>query len=107
MSPVHPSFRIIATSSKSSAPREWLTEELNANFISLTGVAMSLTEEKDLLLATGCQPALVDQLETFARSYRRLNSAPGSKSRRLGTASLVRISKVKLIRWPRENELAC
>ncbi|SCV74430.1 BQ2448_8069 [Microbotryum intermedium] len=102
ISRVHPSFRIIATSSKSSQPKEWLTEELSANFIALPSIAMPLEEEKAILLATGCPPALVDRLEVFARAYRRANAAPGSKSRRLGTASLVRIA-TRLNKFPNEG----
>ncbi|SCZ96734.1 BZ3500_MvSof-1268-A1-R1_Chr4-1g06667 [Microbotryum saponariae] len=102
ISRIHPSFRIIATSSKSSPPKEWLTEELSANFIALPSIAMSLEEEKAILLATGCTPAIVDRLEVFARAYRRANAAPGSKSRRLGTASLVRIA-TRLSKFPGEG----
>lgn len=102
LSHVSPSFRIIATSSKASPPKEWLTEELASNFISLPSIAMGLDEEKHILLATGCPKPLVDKLETFARAYRRANSAPGSKSRRLGTASLVRVAE-RLARYPNEG----
>ena len=63
---------------------------------------MSLQEEKSILLSTGCPPAHVDTLEIFARSYRQANSAPGSKSRRLGTASLMRIAR-RLARFPDED----
>ncbi|KAM0790964.1 hypothetical protein ACM66B_004269 [Microbotryomycetes sp. NB124-2] len=93
LSYVHPSFKIIATPSKSQEPKMWLTEELASGFLALPSVAMPLDEEKHILLATGCAPQVVDQIETFARAYRRQNSVPGSKSRRLGTASLVRIAK--------------
>ncbi|KAK4055403.1 hypothetical protein OIO90_003241 [Microbotryomycetes sp. JL221] len=99
---VHPSFKIIATPSKSQEPKMYLTEELASNFVALPSVAMSLEEEKQILLATGCAPEHVDVLETFARAYRRQNSVPGSKSRRLGTASLVRIAK-RLASMPNED----
>jgi hypothetical protein len=102
LSQAHPSFRIITTSSKSSPPREWLSEELSCLFISLPTLAMDLSEEKALLLSTNCPPHLVDILETFARSYRRANAGPSSKSRRLGTASLMRIAR-RLARFPDED----
>lgn len=102
LSHIHPSFRIVTTSSKSSPPREWLTEELASNFAFLPSIAMPLEEEKTILLRTGCPPPLVDALETFARQYRRANAVPGSKSRRLGTASLVRIA-TRLARFPEEG----
>lgn len=63
---------------------------------------MPLEEETAILRATGCPSSLVKQLETFARAYRRANAAPGSKSRRLGTASLVRIAK-RLAKFPEEG----
>lgn len=98
----HPSFRIIATSSKSSPPREWLTEELSSMFVALPTLAMSLEEESSILYATGCAPALIETLVGFARNYRRVNSTPGSKNRRLGTASLKRIA-TKLAAFPSES----
>lgn len=102
LSQAHPSFRLIATSSKSSPPREWMTEELSASMIALPTIAMPLQEEKAILLATGCLAHHVDTLETFARAYRRANGTPGSKSRRLGTASLLRMAR-RLAAFPEEG----
>ncbi|KAL8292641.1 hypothetical protein RQP46_001253 [Phenoliferia psychrophenolica] len=102
LSAAHPSFRIITTATKSSPPREWLTEELAAIFVALPTIAMPLEEEKAILLATGCPPEIVDTLETFARRYRGAHGAPGSKSRRLGTASLLRMAR-RLAKYPAES----
>ena len=64
---------------------------------------MPLEEEKAILLATGCPPAIVETLETFARSYPRAHGAPGSKSRRLGTASLLRMAR-RLATFPKDRK---
>ncbi|KAK4700971.1 von Willebrand factor A domain-containing protein 8, partial [Phenoliferia sp. Uapishka_3] len=77
-------------------------EELSSLFISLPTIAMPLSEEKTILLSTGCPSSLVDTLENFARSYRRAHGAPGSKSRRLGTASLLRMAR-RLAKFPKES----
>lgn len=99
---VHPSFRIVTTSTKASAATEWLTEEVASNLVSLSTVPMPLAEERALLLAVGCPTALVDHLELFAQRYREHTSVAGNKSRRLGTSTLVRIAK-RLARHPHEN----
>ncbi|GAA5995340.1 uncharacterized protein JCM10292_005112 [Rhodotorula paludigena] len=99
---VHPSFRLITTATKATAPTEWLTEEVAANLVALSSIAMPVEEERALLLAAGCPPHLVDHLELFAARYRELTSVAGSKSRRLGTASLVRIAR-RLARLPDDN----
>ncbi|GAA5899817.1 uncharacterized protein JCM6883_005995 [Sporobolomyces salmoneus] len=99
---IHPSFRIITTSSKSTPPNEWLSEELTSNLVSLPSAPMSIDEERHLLLQTGCPRSLVDLMETFATKYRILTSIPGNKSRRLGTGSLIRIAK-RLALHPEED----
>ena len=102
LSQAAPSFRVVASSSKSAPPSTWLTEELSSMFIALPTLAMSASEESAILSSTNCPPELVSTLVAFARNYRRVNSIPGSKSRRLGTASLVRIAK-RLARFPEEG----
>ncbi|BGP10994.1 hypothetical protein JCM10049v2_006888 [Rhodotorula toruloides] len=99
---IHPSFRIVTTSTKASAATEWLTEEVASNLVSLSTVPMPLAEERALLLAVGCPSSLVDHLELFAQGYREHTSVAGNKSRRLGTSTLVRIAK-RLARHPHEN----
>ncbi|GAA6009045.1 hypothetical protein JCM11491_005725 [Sporobolomyces phaffii] len=99
---IHPSFRIITTSSKSTPPTEWLSDELTANLTSLVSSPMSMDEERELLLSTGCLPELVERMETFATRYRVLTSTPGNKSRRLGTRSLIRMAK-RLASFPDED----
>lgn len=102
LSQAAPSFRVISSSSKSAPPSTWLTEELSAMFVALPTLAMSSEEESAILSSTNCSPELVAALVGFARNYRRVNSIPGSKSRRLGTASLVRIAK-RLAQFPDEG----
>lgn len=102
LDPIHPAFRVITTASKATPPAEWLTEQVAATILALPTIPMPLAEERALLLAVGCPASLVDHLELFAQRYRTLTVAMGSKSRRLGTASLVRIAK-RLARFPDEN----
>ncbi|GAA5999420.1 hypothetical protein JCM5350_001970, partial [Sporobolomyces pararoseus] len=99
---IHPSFRIITTSSEATPPTEWLSEELTSNLSSLPSFPMSMHEERQLLLSTGCPTELVDLMETFATKYRLLTSMPGNKARRLGTASLLRMGK-RLALYPSEE----
>lgn len=100
---IHPSFRVVTTASKATAPAEWLTEDVAANLVALPSLPMSLAEETALLTAVGCPAPLVEQLELFATRYREHTAAAGgSKARRLGTASLVRIAR-RLAHHPGEN----
>ncbi|BGP51199.1 hypothetical protein JCM10450v2_007128 [Rhodotorula kratochvilovae] len=99
---IHPSFRVVTTASKATSPAEWLTEDLAANLVSLPTLPMPIEEERALLLAEGCPAPQVDLLELFATRYRAHTAAAGSKARRLGTASLVRIAR-RLARYPDEN----
>ncbi|GAA5944071.1 H(+)-transporting V1 sector ATPase subunit E [Sporobolomyces koalae] len=99
---IHPSFRIIATSSKTTPTTDWVTEDLASNLAALTSIPMPPSEEHDLLMMTGCPPHLVSSIEAFAFAYRTMTASPGNKSRRLGTASLVRIAQ-RLARFPAEN----
>jgi hypothetical protein len=102
LSQAHPAFRIIATASKSSPPKEYLTEELSGMFLSLPTLAMSSEEEKSVLLSTGCSADVVETLVIFAERYRKVNSAPGSKARRLGTGGLARIAR-RLAVYPEDG----
>ena len=95
-------FRVIASSSKSTPPSTWLTEEFSSMFLALPTLAMGVEEEAEILSTTNCSPEVVSTLVAFARNYRRVNSIPGSKSRRLGTASLVRIAN-RLAHFPSEG----
>ncbi|GAA6012821.1 hypothetical protein JCM10207_005374 [Rhodosporidiobolus poonsookiae] len=99
---IHPSFRIITTSTHASPPSYWLTESLSASLAALPSLPMPPSEERALLLSTGCPPPLVDALEAFALRYREVTAVEGSKARRLGTASLVRIGR-RLARFPGES----
>lgn len=99
---IHPSFRLITSSSKSVPVTQWLTEELTSNLLSLPTTPMNLAEERSLLVATGCPTHLVDLMETFAIQYRAITSNVGSKARKLGTKSLLRMAK-RLARFPHED----
>ncbi|GAA5900077.1 hypothetical protein JCM6882_002608 [Rhodosporidiobolus microsporus] len=104
---LHPSFRIITTSTKATPPSTWLTEDLTASLLALPSIPMPPSEERALLALTSCPSPLIAQLQSFAALYRartaaEAGSAGTSKSRRLGTASLVRIAR-RLARFPGEN----
>lgn len=61
---------------------------------------MDTEEESNILLATGCTKEIIDRLLDFAGKYRQSISAENVlKSRRLGTRSLVRITR-KLSMFP-------
>lgn len=102
LSQAHPAFRIIATASKASPPKEYLTEELASMFLALPTLAMSSEEEKSILLSTGCSAEIIETLVNFAEKYRQVNSAPGSKARRLGTGGLARIAR-RLAVYPEDG----
>jgi hypothetical protein len=99
---ISPSFRVITTSTQTTPPSTWLTEDLSSNLIALSTVPMPPSEERDLLLSTGCPSLLIDVLEGFADRYRSLTAVPGAKAQRLGTAALLRIGK-RLALFPEEN----
>ncbi|KAM0756043.1 hypothetical protein T439DRAFT_283415 [Meredithblackwellia eburnea MCA 4105] len=93
LSLAHPSFRLLATATKSTPPREWLTEEISSIFFALPVILMSSSEETSLLLSTGCPPSLGERMIAFAQAYRRANGGQGNKSRRLGTATILRMGR--------------
>ncbi|GAA5826620.1 hypothetical protein JCM11251_002821 [Rhodosporidiobolus azoricus] len=106
---LHPFFRIISTSTKSTPPSQWLTEDITSSLIALPSIPMPSSEERALLALTLCPSHLLDQLQAFAIIYRArttadagLSGAGVSKSRRLGTASLVRAAR-RLALFPKEN----
>ncbi|KZT64100.1 hypothetical protein DAEQUDRAFT_679169 [Daedalea quercina L-15889] len=102
LSVAHPSFRIIATASKSQPLNDWLTAEHANMFFTLPLLLMSRAEERAVLSQTGCCLSTIDTLLDFADGYRsRFNGAESGsgsavhtqKNRRLGTRALVRICK--------------
>lgn len=102
--PLHPSFRLIATSS-SSKP-EWLTEEVSTLFSFVSPSPMSDAEEKEIILRrSGCPPERLELLFAFTKRYRELSADASlglSKSRRLGTRSLIRIAR-RLAQYPESD----
>ena len=66
---------------------------------------MDHEEESNILLSTGCPPPLVAILLSFAEKYRQSISVDNVlKNRKLGTRSLVRISR-RLAMFPQDNDL--
>ncbi|KAJ3774347.1 AAA domain-containing protein [Lentinula raphanica] len=112
LSTAHPSFRIIATASKSLSLRDWLSDEHANMFFTIPSSPMPLDEERTVLLRTRCEPAVVEILLAFAEKYRQKmgmsldSSGKGSstavqKNRKLGTRTLIRISS-RLARFPQD-----
>jgi hypothetical protein len=113
----HPSFRVIASASKSLHIRDWLTDE-HANMVgTLSSIPMPPTEELDILLSTGCNASTAKKVLEFASAYRASldaamkesgnrgsNSNNVHKSRRLGTRALVRIARW-CARFPWDEDL--
>ena len=55
---------------------------------------MDMDEERTILLATGCPPDVVEKILIFADKYRTsLSSESVQKNRKLGTRTLVRMSR--------------
>ncbi|THH04442.1 hypothetical protein EW146_g10173 [Bondarzewia mesenterica] len=105
LSMAHRSFRIISTSSKSIALRDWLSDEHANMFLPISAQPMDQVEESTVLLHTGCAPRYVRTLLTFADKYRQSVSAEDAlKRRKLGTRALVRIAR-RLARFPRDDDL--
>jgi hypothetical protein len=100
-----PSFRIIATASKSLPPKDWLFDEHANMFFAVPSQPMDAAEEAAILLETGSPQAMVDTLLRFAGKYRRnMSSETAQKSRKLGTRSLVRIAR-RFSRFPSDLDL--
>lgn len=66
---------------------------------------MSIEEERDILLLTGCPEAVVVTLLSFADRYRiGLTHDNIQKRRKLGTRALVRIAR-RLAKCPRDHDI--
>jgi hypothetical protein len=90
----HPSFRIIATASKSIPIKDWLTLEHSNMFFTVPSQQMSKEEEQRAVLSTGCPVDIVDKLLSFAEKYRNtLASDSVQKNRKFGTRAVLRIAK--------------
>ncbi|KAJ4500247.1 AAA domain-containing protein [Lentinula lateritia] len=112
----HPSFRLFVTASKSLQLRDWLSDEHANMFFTIPSRPMSSSEERTVLVNTGCDPAVVDLLLTFAEKYRQSmdigvssanvgnghnSSSAVQRNRKLGTRTLIRISK-RVALFPQE-----
>ncbi|KAK7042195.1 von Willebrand factor A domain-containing protein 8 [Favolaschia claudopus] len=94
LSIAHPSFRLIATASKSLPLKDWLSAEHANMFFPVAAQPMGRAEEEAILFATGCSPSTVKRLLAFAERYRASMSEDSvQKNRKLGTRSLVRIAR--------------
>ncbi|KAJ7792830.1 hypothetical protein B0H14DRAFT_3561972 [Mycena olivaceomarginata] len=93
LSLAHPSFRLIATASKSLPLKDWLSAEHANMFFPVPAQPMGRVEEEAILLATGCAPRAVKRMLAFAEHYRASMSEDSvQKNRKLGTRSLVRVA---------------
>ncbi|KAI0296956.1 AAA domain-containing protein [Multifurca ochricompacta] len=106
LSTAHPSFRVISTASRAAPLRDWLSSEHANMFLPVPAQPMGRTEEAALLIRTGCPPANVDTLLTFAGAYRtRMAPADGAlRVRRLGTRALLRIAR-RLAQFPWDQDV--
>ncbi|KAI0943485.1 hypothetical protein AcW1_002637 [Taiwanofungus camphoratus] len=105
LSVAHSSFRIISTASKSTSLKDWLSDEQANMFIPIAAQPMAREEESMILMQTGCPPAVVETLVTFAEKYRSsMTSDSFYKNRRLGTRSLIRIAR-RVARFPGDDDL--
>ncbi|KAJ7840566.1 hypothetical protein B0H14DRAFT_2587433 [Mycena olivaceomarginata] len=94
LSLAHPSFRLIATASKSLLLKDWLSAEHANMFFPVPAQPMGRVEEEAILLATGCAPRAVKRMLAFAERYRASMSEDSvQKNRKLGTRSLVRVAR--------------
>ena len=105
LSVAHPSFRLIATASKSLPLKDWLNAEHANMFFPIAAQPMTPSEESAVLAATGCPPSLISTLIPFANKYRESMSADTvQKNRKLGTRSLVRIAR-RAAKFPNDEDL--
>ena len=96
---------MISTSSKSSALRDWLSDEHANMFLPIPAQPMDHAEESAVLLQTGCPPHHVKTLLSFAEKYRQsMPSEDMLKNRKLGTRALGRIAR-RLARFPWDDDL--
>ncbi|KAF7986115.1 hypothetical protein HWV62_41553 [Athelia sp. TMB] len=105
LSVAHPSFRLIATASKSLPLKDWLSAEHANMFFPIAAQPMTASEESAVLAATGCPLSLISTLIPFANKYRESMSADTvQKNRKLGTRSLVRIAR-RVAAFPNDDDL--
>ncbi|EIW79654.1 hypothetical protein CONPUDRAFT_137936 [Coniophora puteana RWD-64-598 SS2] len=106
LSTAHPSFRVIATASKSLPLRDWLSDEHANMFFPIPSQPMDGEEEEAILLRSLCDTHIVRRLIAFAKKYRASMSADTTvKQRKLGTRALMRIAML-FAKFPEEARLA-
>ncbi|KAF7319254.1 hypothetical protein HMN09_00262900 [Mycena chlorophos] len=94
LSIAQPSFRIIATASKSLPLKDWLSAEHSNMFFAVHAQPMEHDEERNILLSTGCDARVITRMLAFAERYRASMSEDNvQKNRKLGTRSLVRVAR--------------
>ncbi|KAK7683695.1 hypothetical protein QCA50_013071 [Cerrena zonata] len=105
LSVAHPSFRIIATASKSQPLKDWLSDEHANMFLPVPSQPMSTEEESTLLKKAGCPDHFAKTLLAFAEKYRAsMTSDVVQKNRKLGTRALLRLAR-RLARFPQDSDL--
>lgn len=125
--PVHHSFRVLATASKSMTLRDWMTAEHVNMFFPVLTLPMDVDEESAVLEQTGASKVLIDRLIIFAKRYRdtmstshvpksassgasalAFSGADGAESirrhRKLGTRTLVRMAR-RIAKVPWDDDL--
>ncbi|KAJ7165324.1 AAA domain-containing protein [Mycena filopes] len=94
LSLAHPSFRLIATASRSLPLKDWLSAEHANMFFPVLAQPMARAEETAILRATGCAVDSIERMLDFAERYRASMAEDNVlKSRRLGTRALVRVAR--------------
>ncbi|KAI0049548.1 hypothetical protein FA95DRAFT_1489014 [Auriscalpium vulgare] len=105
LSTAHPAFRIISTASKSTALRDWLSDEHANMYLPIPAQPMDHAEERSILLQTECPPPIIDTLLALAEKYRQSMSTDNIlKNRKLGTRSLIRIAR-RVAQFSWDNDL--
>ncbi|CDU22417.1 uncharacterized protein SPSC_01047 [Sporisorium scitamineum] len=105
--PIQPTFRVVATASKSTG---WLDEEASTLFAICSTRAMDEDEERHIVLSRVGLDAPTSDMKRmfhFVNRYRALSADPSlglAKSRRLGTRQVIRMAS-RLARWQEDCDV--
>ncbi|KAJ9475446.1 hypothetical protein PHBOTO_005536 [Pseudozyma hubeiensis] len=105
--PIQPTFRVVATASKSTG---WLDEEASTLFAICSTRAMDEDEERHIVLSRVGLDAPTSDMKRmfhFVNRYRSLSADPNlglAKSRRLGTRQVIRMAS-RLARWQEDCDV--
>ncbi|CAH7688707.1 AAA domain-containing protein [Phakopsora pachyrhizi] len=112
LSETHPSFRLIATVTRSMPNRlkDWLSNDEVLNItVGIPTIPLGQSEEEELMRRTGASCSAIKKLSDFALQYRTASigltessSSSTPKLKRLGTRTLIRLCK-KLAVYPQEE----